>query len=103
MDAAIVQFPVYRDLSVRQLLIMMLFIMPVVALSIIADLGFMKSFSSLLVMLFIGLGIAKKPVKSVLPENSFSYPKRKVQASRARARIIKMIVKRRSVAEAPET
>ncbi|RLG80279.1 MAG: hypothetical protein DRO40_11425 [Thermoprotei archaeon] len=74
-------FPFKGDLSVRQLLIAMLFIIPVVALSIIADLGFMKSFSSLLVMLFIGLGIAKKPVNQFFRRSSFSYPKRKVQAS----------------------
>lgn len=61
-------FPFKGDLSVRQLLIAMLFIIPVVALSIIADLGFIESFSSLLVMLFIGLGFAKKPIRSVLPE-----------------------------------
>ena len=65
-------FPFIGDLSVRQFLIVMLFIVPVVVLGITAGLGFMKTFAFSLIMLFIGLGIAKKPVKSVLPKNSSS-------------------------------
>lgn len=92
-------FPFIGDLSVRQLLIVMLFIVPVIALSIIADLGFMESLTFLLVMFFVGLGIAKKPVKSVLPEKQLLvFLTRKYKPIRSAK-----VAERRHVAEVPET
>ena len=96
-------FPFIGDLSVRQLLIVMLFIIPVIALSIITDLGFMETFAFSLIMLFIGLGIAKKPVKSVHPEKQLLVFLTGRYKPRILARSAKTVVERKHIAEVPET
>ncbi len=96
-------FPFIGDLSVRQLLIVMLFIVPVVVLSITAGLGFMETFAFSLIMLFIGLGIAKKPVKSVLPEKQLLVFLTGRYKPRALARSAETVAERRHVAGVPET
>ncbi len=96
-------FPFIGDLSVRQLLILMLFIVPVVVLSITAGLGFMETFAFSLIMLFIGLGIAKKPVKSVLPEKQLLVFLTGRYKPRALARSAETVAERRHVAGVPET
>lgn len=61
-------FPFIGDLSVRQLLVVSAFIIPSMLLAISSVLGFAESVIMLLVAGFTGLGLAKKPIKSVLPE-----------------------------------
>ncbi|MCD6300995.1 MAG: hypothetical protein J7L82_02880 [Staphylothermus sp.] len=96
-------FPFIGDLGVRQLLIVMLFIMPVIVPGVIMGLGFLESLVFLLVMLFVGLGIAKKPVKSVLPEKQLLVFITGKYKPRVRARSAKTVAERRHVAEVPET
>ncbi len=96
-------FPFIGDLSVRQLLIVMLFIMPVIVPGVIMGLGFLESLALLLVMLFAGLGIAKKPVKSVLPEKQLLVFITGRYRPRIRVSGIKTVAEKRSIAEVPET
>ncbi len=96
-------FPFIGDLSVRQLLIVMLFILPAVVLGITAGLGFMETFAFSLTMLFIGLGIAKKPVKSVLPEKQILVFLTGRYKPQVLARSAETVAERRHVAGVPET
>ncbi len=61
-------FPFIGDLSVRQLLVVSAFIIPSMLLTLSSGMGFAETVIILLVAGFTGLGLAKKPVKSVLPE-----------------------------------
>ncbi len=61
-------FPFIGDLSVRQVLLVTVFTVIAVFVSIILELGFLEGLVLVLTGLFIGLGVAKKPVKAVLPE-----------------------------------
>ncbi len=96
-------FPFVGDLSVRQLLVITLFIMPVIVLCIIVGLGFLGSLAFILVMLFIGLGIAKKPVKSTLPEKQLLILLSGKHRPRAKTKSVKKVAEKRRVVEAPET
>jgi len=61
-------FPFVGDLSVRQVLLVTGFIVIAIFTSITLKLGFLEGLVLVLTGLFIGLGVAKKPVKVVLPE-----------------------------------
>ncbi len=61
-------FPFIGDLSVRQVLLVTVFTVIAVFVSIILELDFLEGLVLVLTGLFIGLGVAKKPVKAVLPE-----------------------------------
>lgn len=61
-------FPFIGDLSVRQLLIVFSLIIPALLMNVALRMRFLESLAVLVSMLFVGLGVAKKPVRSVLPE-----------------------------------
>ena len=61
-------FPFVGDLSARQVLLVIVFIVIAIYASITLKLGFLEGLVLVLTGLFIGLGVAKKPVKAVLPE-----------------------------------
>lgn len=61
-------FQFIGDLSARQLLVVSTFVAPSMLLATSSGLGFAESIIVLLVASFTGLGLAKKPVKSVSPE-----------------------------------
>ncbi|RLG83996.1 MAG: hypothetical protein DRO40_02655 [Thermoprotei archaeon] len=61
-------FPFISDLSVRQLLIVFSFVISALLAIVYLRMGFLESLVILVSMLFIGLGMAKKPIRSVLPE-----------------------------------
>ncbi len=95
-------FPFIGDLSVRQLLVVMVFILPVITVCAILGLGFLETLVSTLVTLFIGLAVAKKPVKSVLPEKQLLILISGRYKPQVKTKRIKDIT-RRSTAEVPET
>ncbi len=61
-------FPFIGDLSARQLIIVAVFVLPATLSAVALRLGFLRMLSLLFIMIFVGLGVAKKPVRSVLPE-----------------------------------
>ena len=95
-------FPFIGDLSVRQLLVVMVFILPVIIACTAVGLGFLETLVSTLVTLFIGLAVAKKPVKSVLPEKQLLILISGRYKPQVKTKRIKDIT-RRSTAEVPET
>lgn len=94
-------FPFIGDLSVRQLLVVSAFIIPSLLLTMSSGLGFAETVIILLVAGFTGLGLAKKPVKSVLPEKQlllFITDRYRPKAVRVSRRVVEKRVPR-----APET
>ena len=96
-------FPFIGDLSARQLIIIMLFILPAVISAFALRLGFLETLTLLFIMLFAGLGVAKKPVRSVLPEKQLLILLTGKYRPRIRVKNVKMVIEKRHVAEVPET
>jgi len=96
-------FPFIGDLSVHQLIIVILFVLPVIALSTFMGFDFIRSLVSLLIMLFAGLGIAKKPTKSVLPEKQLLILISGKYKPSVKTIGIRKAARRRAVTKVPET